>query len=108
MKEYVAVTDEKTVKKEMAIFSFGADKKGLIKFEEPVTIAEKEVSELECREPQMRDIRIASNAANPQHDPITYEMTLIGNLIGLSIDDMDALVPSVYKKIKGVFEPFLS
>jgi len=95
-------------KKEMAIFSFGADKKGLLKFEKPVTIAGKEVDEIECHEPQMRDIRIASNAANPQHDPITYEMTLIGNLINLDINEMDALAPNVYKKIKGVFEPFLS
>jgi hypothetical protein len=104
----MAAQVEEVAKKEMVIFSFGADRKGLIKFEEPVTIAEKKVTELECREPQMRDIRIAANAANPALDPVTYEMTLIGNLVGLGIDEMDALAPSVYKKIKGVLAPFLS
>ena len=97
-----------TDKKEMAIFSFGADRTGTIKFEKPVIIAGKEVSELKCREPQMRDIRIAANAVNPQIDPVSYEMTLLGNLVDLDMDEMDQLSPNVFKEIKKVFEPFLS
>ena len=79
-----------------------------IEFTEHVEIGGETVSELEYREPKMRDIRIASNEANPAVDPITYEMVLIGNLVSLTLDEMDALSPNVYKKIKEELSPFLS
>lgn len=60
------------------------------------------------RNPVMRDIRLASGKYNPHHDPVGYEMYLIANLSGMTMDEVDELDPRDYKKFVEQVTPFLS
>lgn len=80
----------------------------MIKFDETVKVAGKEVAELEARKPIMRDIKVASERYNPSDYPVAWEMLIISNLAGITEQECEELEPVVYAHISAQIKPFLS
>jgi len=61
-------------------------------------------TEVEVREPKVRDMRIVANEPNEQEQ----EIKLVANLTGLTLDEIDELSLKDYALISEVVKDFLS
>ncbi|HKM18920.1 MAG TPA: phage tail assembly protein [Aliarcobacter sp.] len=58
---------------------------------------------IKMREPKVRDMKIASQAKNKSDE----EVTLIGNLTGLTVDEIDDLTMRDYMSLQKALKDFL-
>ncbi len=83
------------------VVAYLGDKK--LEISTPLNIGDKDIKQITLREPKVKDLKAISHI----HDELEQTTTLIANLGGFTLEEVEDLPTHIYFKLSDLLKPFL-
>lgn len=77
---------------------------GKLELSTPLIVDGKEINVINLREPKVKDLKAVSHI----HDDLEQTSTLISNISGLTLEEIEEFPTHIYMRLQDLVKPFLS